>query len=113
MRCLLLALAALAASAGAAGAVSFSQADKDRDGVVTYDEAKRVFPRLTQIQFRKNDPERRRADREERVPAAGQLLLDDLGRARLGPRARPADPGLPPRGGAAIRRAVSPQGPRQ
>ena len=53
---LLLTLAALAASAGAAGAVSFSQADKDHDGVVSYEEAKRVFPRLTQIQFRKNDP---------------------------------------------------------
>ena len=37
---------ALAASAGAAGAVSFSQADLNHDGVVTYEEAKRVFPRL-------------------------------------------------------------------
>ena len=41
---------------GAAGAVSFPQADLNHDGVVTYEEAKRVFPRLTEIQFRKNDP---------------------------------------------------------
>ena len=39
-----------------AGAVSFSQADRDRDGVVSYEEAKRVFPRLTRVQFKKNDP---------------------------------------------------------
>ncbi|HRO12330.1 MAG TPA: EF-hand domain-containing protein [Amaricoccus sp.] len=55
MRMLLAALF-LAASAGAAGAVSFSQADRNHDGVVTWEEAKRVFPRLTEIQFRKNDP---------------------------------------------------------
>lgn len=50
------ALALLAASALPAEAVSFSQADRDRDGVVTYEEAKRVFPRLARIQFMKNDP---------------------------------------------------------
>jgi hypothetical protein len=50
------ALALLAASALPAGAVSFSQADRDRDGLVSYEEAKRVFPRLTRIQFKKNDP---------------------------------------------------------
>lgn len=53
---LTLAALALLLSAGAAGAVSFSQADQNHDGVVTYKEAKRVFPRLTEIQFRKNDP---------------------------------------------------------
>jgi hypothetical protein len=52
----LLAALALAASAGAAGAVSFPQADLNHDGVVTYEEARRVFPRLTKIQFVKNDP---------------------------------------------------------
>ena len=51
-----LAALALVLSAGAAGAVSFSQADRNHDGVVTYKEARRVFPRLTEIQFRKNDP---------------------------------------------------------
>ena len=53
---LLLAAALLAASAQAAGAVSFPQADLNHDGVVTYDEARRVFPRLAQVQFDKNDP---------------------------------------------------------
>ena len=56
MRALLAALL-LAASAGAAGAVSFSQADRNRDGVVTWEEAKRVFPRLAKVQFQKNDPD--------------------------------------------------------
>jgi hypothetical protein len=46
----------LLASAGAAGAVSFSQADPNHDGVVTYEEAKRVFPLLQPVMFRKNDP---------------------------------------------------------
>ena len=52
----LLAALMLAASTEAAGAVSFPQADLNHDGVVTFDEAKRVFPRLTEIQFKKNDP---------------------------------------------------------
>ena len=54
----LLPLAALAAtlSGSAAGAVSFPQADLNHDGVVTWEEARRVFPRLTRVQFRKNDP---------------------------------------------------------
>ena len=42
--------------AGAAGAVSFSQADLNHDGVVTYEEAKRVFPRLQPVHFEKSDP---------------------------------------------------------
>jgi hypothetical protein len=55
-RVLLAAVVCLAASASAAGAVSFPQADLNHNGVVTYQEAKRVFPRLTEIQFKKNDP---------------------------------------------------------
>jgi len=51
-----LAAVLLAASAGAAGAVSFPQADLNHDGVVTYAEARRVFPRLMRVQFDKNDP---------------------------------------------------------
>lgn len=50
------ALVLLAASAVPAGAVSFSQADRNRDGVVSYEEAKRVFPKLARVQFAKNDP---------------------------------------------------------
>ena len=52
----LLAALMLAASAGAAGAVAFPQADLNHDGIISYEEAKRVFPRLTQIQYKKNDP---------------------------------------------------------
>lgn len=44
--------------AGAAGAVSFSRADRDRDGVVTYEEAKRTMPRLSEIHFGKCDGDR-------------------------------------------------------
>jgi hypothetical protein len=55
MRTLLAALL-LAASAGAACAVSFPQADLNHDGVVTFREARRVFPRLEKVQFDKNDP---------------------------------------------------------
>ena len=51
-----LAALALVASAGAAGAVSFPQADLNHGGVVTYQEARRVFPRLERVQFKKNDP---------------------------------------------------------
>jgi hypothetical protein len=53
----LLAAILLAVSAGAAGAVSFPQADLNHDGVVTYQEARRVFPRLERVQFEKNDPD--------------------------------------------------------
>jgi hypothetical protein len=52
----LLAAVALAASAGAGGAVAFSQADLNQDGVVTLEEAQRVFPELRAIHFRKCDP---------------------------------------------------------
>ncbi len=53
-RCLFATLAALAV-APAAHAVSFSQADKDGDGYVTWPEAQKVFPRLKKVQFDKND----------------------------------------------------------
>jgi hypothetical protein len=43
--------------AGPASAVSFSQADINRDGVVEYWEAKRVFPRLAEVHFHKCDPD--------------------------------------------------------
>jgi Ca2+-binding EF-hand superfamily protein len=46
----------LVAPTGAAWAVSFSQADSNDDGVVTYSEAKRAFPRLPEVHFRKCDP---------------------------------------------------------
>ena len=55
MRTLLAALL-LASSAAPAAAVSFPRADLNHDGVVTYEEARRVFPRLSEIQFQKNDP---------------------------------------------------------
>ncbi len=51
-----LAGAALVASSGAALAVSFSQADGNKDGYVTYAEAVKVFPRLKMVHFRKCDP---------------------------------------------------------
>jgi hypothetical protein len=47
-------LAYLAAGPAAAG-VPFSRADPNRDGVVTYEEAERVMPRLKQIQYTKAD----------------------------------------------------------
>jgi hypothetical protein len=42
--------------AGGAQAVAFPQADADHDGYVTFAEAKRAFPHLVQVQFRKCDP---------------------------------------------------------
>ena len=53
-----LALALLvAALAGPAGAsVSFSQADPNHDGFVTWPEAQQAFPRLKKIHFEKCDP---------------------------------------------------------
>jgi hypothetical protein len=53
-----LATVAALAAAGAAGAVSFSWADRDRDGFVTYEEAERTMPRLSEIHFGKCDGDR-------------------------------------------------------
>lgn len=50
-----LSLAAVLALPGAAQAVSFSQADQNGDGYVTFEEAERVFPRLKRVHFDKND----------------------------------------------------------
>lgn len=48
--------AALAAGAiPAAAEVPISRADRNGDGIVTYDEAKRVMPRLKQVQYAKAD----------------------------------------------------------
>lgn len=43
-------------AAGEAESAGFSQVDRNRDGVVTFDEAQRVFFRLTEIHFGKCDP---------------------------------------------------------
>lgn len=51
----LLAVLGTLALPGAARAVSFSQADPDGNGYVTWEEAKRVFPRLKKVHFDKND----------------------------------------------------------
>jgi len=42
-------------AAGPAGAVAWPRADANRDGVLTYDEARRVMPELMPVQFRKCD----------------------------------------------------------
>lgn len=54
------ALAALlvAAAGPAAAKVPFSRADPNRDGIVTFEEAERVMPRLKQIQYSKADSNR-------------------------------------------------------
>jgi hypothetical protein len=52
---LLLAAAAAIAVAGPAQAVSWSQADPNRDGIVTFEEAVRVFPQLKEVQYLKCD----------------------------------------------------------
>ena len=48
---------ALLVSAAPAAAVSFSQADLNRDGLVTYPEARRVFQGLAEVHFEKCDPD--------------------------------------------------------
>jgi hypothetical protein len=50
-----LAAAALLVLAVPAEAVSFAQADPNRDGVVTFEEAVRVFPLLRKVQYLKCD----------------------------------------------------------
>ena len=49
---------ALVALPGGAHAVAFSQADTNRDGVVSWPEASRAFPRLRQVHFDSCDPNR-------------------------------------------------------
>jgi hypothetical protein len=51
------AFAALVAFTGPAGAVSFGQADRNRDSLVTYPEARRVFQGLAEVHFEKCDPD--------------------------------------------------------
>jgi hypothetical protein len=55
-RVLLPAAVLAALSAPASATVPFSRADMNHDGVVTWDEAHRVFPLLKQIHFEKCDP---------------------------------------------------------
>jgi hypothetical protein len=49
---------ALVASAGVAHAVPWNQADRDRDGVVTWEEARVAFLGLTHPHFRRADRNR-------------------------------------------------------
>ena len=53
MKRLLFALGSALALATAAHAAPFSKADSNRDGVVTYAEAKRVMPQLSEVHFNK------------------------------------------------------------
>jgi hypothetical protein len=55
LRILVATLATLAALAGAAGAAAFLRVDTNHDGVVEYDEAARIYPRLMLVHFRKCD----------------------------------------------------------
>ena len=56
VRAACLAAACLPLVAASAGAVPFPQADRDRDGLVTFAEAKRAMPGLKEIHFGKCDP---------------------------------------------------------
>ena len=58
LRIAAVAAAALVALPGGAHAVAFSQADTNRDGVVSWPEASRAFPRLRQVHFDSCDPNR-------------------------------------------------------
>lgn len=51
-------LVALVAPTAPAAAISFSRADRDRDGHVTFEEARRTMPRLSEIHFGKCDGDR-------------------------------------------------------
>ncbi len=44
---------ALILAGGAANAAAFAKADASHDGLVTYAEAKRVMPQLTEVSFNK------------------------------------------------------------
>lgn len=50
-----LALGLILASAGMAGAVAFARADVDKDGLVSYDQAKIVMPKLKDVSFNRFD----------------------------------------------------------
>lgn len=52
---LAIAAALLALAGPAAAKVPFPRADQNKDGVVTFEEASRVMPRLKQIQYGKAD----------------------------------------------------------
>lgn len=68
----MLVTALLLATAGpAAAVVPFSRADANRDGVVTYEEAVIVMPRLKRIQYQKADP-----DQDGVIDKAEYPLLD-------------------------------------
>ena len=64
---------ALLLTAGAAGAVPFVQADQNRDGLVTYPEARRVFRGLAEVHFEKCDP-----DGDGAIDAAEFPLLNNF-----------------------------------
>lgn len=53
MRRILFALGCALTLATAAQAAPFSKADSDHDGLVTYAEAQRVMPQLSQVHFNK------------------------------------------------------------
>ena len=62
------------AGAGAASAtVAFPKADQNGDGYVTYEEARRVFPGLKRVHFRKCDP-----SGDGRIDAREYPLLDNF-----------------------------------
>ncbi|PZQ47121.1 MAG: hypothetical protein DI556_18050 [Rhodovulum sulfidophilum] len=50
-----LTLALILASAGMAGAVAFARADTDQDGLVSYEQALIVMPKLKEVSFNRFD----------------------------------------------------------
>ena len=70
---LLLAFAMLLSLAVAAHAVSFSKADKNKDGYVTFREAERVLPGLSEVHYKKfiNGP-------DETITKLGWAALDNF-----------------------------------
>lgn len=69
----MLGLAAAVAAGPAAAAVAFARADANHDGVVTFEEAKRVMPRLARVHYDKCDPNRDGAIDQREYP-----LLDNF-----------------------------------
>lgn len=68
-----LAVALVVLAGPAAAKVPFSRADQNHDGIVTYEEAVRVMPRLKQIQYVKAD-----ADGDGVVDKGEYPLLDSF-----------------------------------